>query len=125
MKLIKQLAGLFFALSFICMACLFVKIPLFTENKSLLKTLFLIFGALGLVFNLLSFNYSSKGNGFFNFLFWFGAIVLFFGLIFKMFHYPFHNLLLIIGFVVSASSFLFSKFYKSKKQENSEIIDQF
>jgi len=124
MNQIKKIAGLCFALSFICMAFLFVNVSLFTENKALLKTAFLIFGALGLMFNLLSYNQEKKGTSLINFLFWLGAITIFFGIIFKMFHYPFHTVLLIGGIFISASSFIISKFYKEDEKDDSDLVDQ-
>ncbi len=124
MNQIKKIAALCFALSFVCMALLFVKSTATYEYRSELKTGFLIFGALAMVFNLISYNYSSKGNTLFNFLFWVGAILIFFGIIFKMFHYPFHKLLILAGIFISASSFIVSKFYKENKKEDSDLVDQ-
>lgn len=124
MDQIKKIAALCFALSFICMALLFVKSTTTYEYRSELKTAFLIFGALAMVFNLISYNYSSKGNTLFNFLFWVGAILIFFGIIFKMFHYPFQKLLILAGIFISASSFIVSKFHKEDKKENSDLVDQ-
>ncbi len=124
MAQIKKIAGLCFALSFVCMALLFVKSPFISDYKSLLKTAFLIFGALAMLFNLISYNYSKKGNTLFNFLFWVGAIFIFFGIIFKMFHYPYRTILLMSGLFISAVSFIVSKFYKENKKNNSDLIDQ-
>jgi len=124
MEQIKKIAGLCFALSFICMALLFVKSSFVSEYKSQLKTAFLIFGALAMVFNLISYNYSNKGNTLFNFLFWVGAILIFFGIIFKMFHYPFYTLLILSGLFLSASSFIISKFYSEQKKDDSDLVDQ-
>lgn len=124
MAQIKKIAGLCFALSFVCMALLFVKSPFISDYKSLLKTAFLIFGALAMVFNLISYNYSNKGNTLFNFLFWVGAIFIFFGIILKMFHYPYRTILLMSGLFISAVSFIVSKFYKENKKNDSDLIDQ-
>ena len=124
MKQIKKIAGLCFALSFICMALLFVKSTIINDYRTELKTAFLIFGALAMVFNLISYNYSYKGNTLFNFLFWVGAILIFFGIIFKMFHYPFQTILILSGLFLSASSFIISKFYKEGKNDDSDLVDQ-
>ena len=124
MAQIKKIAGLCFALSFVCMALLFVQSPLLSDYKSQLKTAFLIFGALAMLFNLISYNYSKKGNTLFNFLFWVGAIFIFFGIIFKMFHYPYRTILLMSGLFISAVSFIVSKFYKENKKNDSDLIDQ-
>jgi len=124
MQLIKKIAGICFALSFLCMAFIFVKVDFFQTNKSIFKTAFLLFGAVGITLNLLSYNTSKNGNIIFNFLFWFGSILIFFGLIFKMLSYPFQNLLLISGISIVATSFILPKFYNSKKEKNSELIDQ-
>jgi chromate transport protein ChrA len=124
MELVKKIAGLCFALSFMCMALLFVKFSFVSEYRSELKTAFLIFGALAMVFNLISYNNSKIGNTLFNFLFWVGAILIFFGIIFKMFHYPFHTLLILAGLFISASSFIISKFYKEDKKNDSDLVDQ-
>jgi hypothetical protein len=124
MAQIKKIAGLCFALSFVCMALLFVQSPFISDYKSQLKTAFLIFGALAMLFNLISYNYSKKGNTLFNFLFWVGAIFIFFGIIFKMFHYPYRTILLMSGLFISAVSFIVSKFYKENKINDSDLIDQ-
>lgn len=124
MNQIKKIAGLCFALSFICMALLFVKSTIISDYRSVLKTAFLIFGALAMVFNLISYNYSNKGNTLFNFLFWVGAILIFFGIIFKMFHFPFQTLLILAGLFISAFSFIISKFYKENKKDDSDLVDQ-
>ena len=124
MEQIKKIAGFCFALSFICMALLFVKSSFVSDYKSQLKTVFLIFGALAMVFNLISYNYSNKGNTLFNFLFWVGAIFIFFGIIFKMFHYTYHTILILSGLFISASSFIISKFYRESKKNGSDLIDQ-
>jgi chromate transport protein ChrA len=124
MNQIKKIAGLCFALSFICMALLFVKSTIISDYRSVLKTAFLIFGALAMVFNLISYNYSNKGNTLFNFLFWVGAILIFFGIIFKMFHFPFQTLLILAGLFISAFSFIISKFYKENKKDDSDLLDQ-
>jgi hypothetical protein len=124
MAQIKKIAGLCFALSFVCMALLFVKSPFISDYKNQLKTAFLIFGALAMLFNLISYNYSKKGNTLFNFLFWVGAIFIFFGIIFKMFDYPYRTILLMSGLFISAVSFIVSKFYKENKKNDSDLIDQ-
>ena len=124
MAQIKKIAGLCFALSFVCMALLFVKSPFISDYKNQLKTAFLIFGALAMLFNLISYNYSKKGNTLFNFLFWVGAIFIFFGIIFKMFNYPYRTILLMSGLFISAVSFIVSKFYKENKKNDSDLIDQ-
>jgi hypothetical protein len=124
MEQIKKIAGLCFALSFICMALLFVKSTFINDYRTELKTAFLIFGALAMVFNLISYNYSNKGYTLFNFLFWVGAIFIFFGIIFKMFHYPYHTILILSGLFISASSFIISKFYKEGKNDDSDLVDQ-
>lgn len=121
---IKKIAGLCFAFSFICMALLFVKSATVSEYRNYLKSAFLIFGALAMVFNLISFNNSNNGNTLFNFLFWVGAILIFFGIIFKMFLYPFYTPLILTGLLISASSFIVSKFYKENKKDSSDLIDQ-
>ncbi len=120
---IKKIAGLCFALSFICMALLFVKNPLISDYRTNLKAAFLVFGALAMVFNLISYKNSKNGNTLFNFLFWLGATLIFFGIIFKMFHYAFYTLLILAGLFISASSFIISKFFKEKK-DDSDLVDQ-
>ncbi|MBU3659396.1 MAG: hypothetical protein FGM14_05990 [Flavobacteriales bacterium] len=124
MELVKKIAGICFALSFICMALLFVKSSFVYDYRSQLKTAFLIFGALAMVFNLISYNNTKQGNTLFNFLFWVGAILIFFGIIFKMFHYPFQNILIFCGLFLSATSIIISKFYKERKKNDSDLVDQ-
>jgi hypothetical protein len=124
MELIKKIGGLCFAFSFVFAALLFVKISPIVEYKSEFKTAFLIFGALGMALNLLSYNNTKQGNSLFNFVFWFGAIAIFFGIVFKMLHYPYHSVMIIAGIFISASSFVISKFYKGTKKDDSDLVDQ-
>ncbi len=87
------------------------------------KILFLIFGAIAFILNLVSFK-SGKHEKTFNLFYWIGSIVLFIGLSFKILHWPFSILILLIGGRILGISFLLPN--KTKKvKKDSELLDDF
>lgn len=133
MKRLKLIAGICYAASFFFGANLFFMfIPGLTINKTLI--IFLTFGGLGFLFNLISYTKDKTGNPSSNLTYWLGSFVIFSGLVFKMIGSPFISMI-IISFPLSKTLIitgsillLFSLFQmrrrKIKTQNEEEIIDQ-
>jgi hypothetical protein len=124
MKLVKIAAGISFALSFFCIALVFSNSSFTYSYNNQLKLSFIVFGAIAFVLNLISYEQDRKGTPFYNLIFWIGASVLFLGLISKLIHFPFTNILIIGGLIISGFSFVLSKTSVGKQKKDSDLIDQ-
>ncbi|MDX2359883.1 MAG: hypothetical protein QNK23_03685 [Crocinitomicaceae bacterium] len=119
---LKKLAGIAFAISFLMALRLFADVgPEYITLKAA-RTIFLISGALALLFNLLSFQHG-KHNLIFNFLYWAGSIVLFAGLAFYLFHLPYASNIIIIGLVIVGLSFVLPDSLLERKEKNTDLLD--
>ena len=85
----------------------------------------MVAGATALVLNLFSFQSSgkNKNNPAFNFVFWFGSLVLFVGLIFQFMHWPYNRLIVIAGLGITGISYFLSPTLISGKSDNSDVLD--
>jgi hypothetical protein len=86
--------------------------------------IFLFLGALGFLFNLVSYSKDKYGNPMSNLTYWLGSFFVFAGLVFKMLHFPFSISLIIIGAAILFVSIFFLRKRANKKDDN-EILDQF
>lgn len=114
----KRIASICFALAFI------LAIPVFTNvfsefiPKVYAKYGIIIFGGIALLMNLLSFRFDEKSENN-NPLFWMGTVLVFVGLIFKMQHLAYDQIILVGGLFVVGLSYFFNPFKKSDdKDEN-------
>ena len=82
----------------------------------------MIAGALALVLNLFSFQ-SNKQNPVFTLVFWLGSVVLFVGLVFQFKHWPYHQVIVIVGLAVTGISFFLSPSLLLGKSDNSDVLD--
>lgn len=122
---LKRIAGLFFALSFIMAIVLFTSFGRAYISFGTARIIFIIAGALALFFNLLSYT-QGKHSAIFSFIYWLGSMVLFIGLVFKIMHWPFSYPLLIIGFGVLITSFFIpSKNKEQENEKNEDLLDDF
>jgi uncharacterized membrane protein len=124
MKFVKIAAGVSFALSFFCIALVFSNSSFTYSYNNQLKLSFIVFGAIAFVLNLISYEQDRKGTPFYNLIFWIGASILFLGLISKLMHFPFTNILIIGGLIISGFSFVISKTSVGKQKKDSDLIDQ-
>ncbi|MBL1280561.1 MAG: hypothetical protein COA33_009825 [Fluviicola sp.] len=121
-NILKKIAGIAFAVAFLMAIVLFTGYGRSYISASVAKILFLIFGAIGFLFNLFSFNSEKKTVGF-NFFFWTGGIILLIGFIFKIMHWPFSRPAIILGMIILGVSFVVPNKTKSKK--NDDLLDDF
>lgn len=122
MKYLKRFAGLSFGLAFLCALVIFTGTGSSLVPIVLAKKLFIIFGGLGLFFNLLSFQ-SGKHNPTFSLIYWIGSVVLFTGLVFMMLHYPYSFYLIITGMAILGLSFFIPSERNQIKSKNEDLLD--
>ncbi|MES2799108.1 MAG: hypothetical protein V4638_03765 [Bacteroidota bacterium] len=120
--MLKRIAGLSFSLSFVMAIFLFTDIGDQLLSKKMVFYLFIIFGGLALVLNLISFRSGKQDSGF-NLFYWIGSIVLFGGFIFKFQHWPFSNVLLIGGMLIVGLSYFLPPGILDNKTKDEDILD--
>ena len=119
----KKISGFAFACAFAMAVILFTGYGREFIPINIAKVLFLIFGAIAFILNLISYK-TGKHEKTFNLFYWIGSIVFFIGLAFRILHWPFSNLILLIGAGVLGISFLLPG--KIKKQEkDDDLLDNF
>lgn len=123
LELIKKISGVAFAIAFLMALVLFANVGRQYISIYTAKMIFIAAGAIGLFLNLLTFK-TGKNSPIFNFSYWIGSIVLFIGLIFLQFRFPYGYYIIIAGLVILGLSF-FLPSSPSKKQEDSDILDSF
>jgi hypothetical protein len=123
MKKLKLIGGLCYLISFFFAASLFLNINIGMSGGMTL-VIFLFLGALGFLFNLVSYSKDKYGNPMSNLTYWLGSFFVFAGLVFKMLHFPFSISLIIIGAAILFVSIFFLRKRANKKDDN-EILDQF
>ncbi len=122
MKIFKNIAGVCFGIAFLMALVLFGDIGLQYISITTARYIFMISGALGLIFNLLSFQ-TGKHSPIYNFLYWSGSIILFGGLAFLQFRIPYGFQLLVAGMIVLGSSFFIPASLINKEQKDEDILD--
>jgi hypothetical protein len=123
MTIMKRLASLFFGLAFLMALNLFADVGREWISTSLARTLFIAFGAVALVLNLLSFQ-GGKNSPVFNFLYWAGTIIAFVGLVFQQFHLPYGMYILIAGMIVLGISLVLPEsLARSENEKRDDLID--
>ena len=120
--LIKRIASSCFAIAFLMAIVLFARVGTGYISMSTARIIFMVAGASALILNLFSFQ-SSKQNPIFTLVFWLGSVVLFVGLIFQFKHWPYHQVIVIVGLGVTGISFFLSPSLLIGKSENSDVLD--
>ena len=122
MYIVKRIASICFAIAFLMAIVLFARIGTEYISAPTARVVFMIFGALGLVLNLFTFQ-SSKSNPVFTLVFWLGSVVLFVGLVFQFKHWPYHQIIVITGLVITGISFFLSPTLLTGQSDNSDVLD--
>lgn len=120
--MIKKLAGVCFGIAFLMAIVLFTGKGSTFISIALAKYIFMISGAIGLLFNLLSFK-SGKHGPVFNFLYWSGSIVLFIGLTFVLMRWPYGFYIIISGMAILGASFLIPESIIKDQDKNTDLLD--
>lgn len=124
LEIIKRVAGVCFALSFAMAIVIFTGYGRQIVPISLARQLFLVFGIVAIFLNLISFQ-KGKHSPLYSLFFWGASIILFAGLVFRIFHWPGAGLLLIAGIIAMGGSFLIPSKRKEELQEDEELLDNF
>jgi len=122
-NVLKKIAGIAFAIAFLCAIVLFGGIGRQYISIYYAKIVFMVAGAIGLILNLLSFE-SGKHSPFFSLLYWLGSIVLFIGLVFLQLRLPFGFHIVVGGLIILGLSFVLPSNLVEKPQENDDLLDR-
>lgn len=118
-KLFKQIAGIGFAISFVFAVFIFTDIGNSYIPKTTAKYLFISFGGIAILFNLLSFE-RGKHNPTYSFVYWTGMLITFFGLTARLLQMPYSLYIMIAGILILGASFMISS--KRKEQEKPDDL---
>jgi len=121
--ILKRIAAVCFAISFLMAIVLFTRTGVEYIPLKVAKPIFLICGALGLLFNLLAFRTGKNSPGF-NLMYWLGSIIIFIGLAFILMHWPYGYYIVILGMGVIGLSFFFKPNLDEEDQPN-DLLDDF
>ncbi len=123
MMVLKRVASVAFGISFLLAINIFAGVGREYMDVRTARLLFLIFGAIALLANLLSFQ-SGKNGPVFNFLYWAGSIIAFVGLIFHQFHLPYSMIVIIAGMGILGISFVLpSGLDRLENQKDDDLLD--
>ncbi len=117
LKSLSSLGNLSFILGITCFYFLYSNNSILPVST--LKTLFYIFGGLGILLNLLQVKEEGLEN--FNMLHWIGTLIVFIGLVGKTAHVSQLIYLIYGGLAVIGISYFYNPF--SKKESNSDLLD--
>lgn len=117
----KRIGAVCFALAFISAIGAFTHVTnLISQSDA--RYLVIIFGAIALLMNLLSFRYDQSNENS-NLLYWIGTFVVFAGLILKMQRFNYSEYILIAGLLVIGLSYFYNPFQQNKDESNDDLLD--
>jgi hypothetical protein len=119
LKSFSSLGNIFFILGIACFYFIISNNPILPLKT--LRILFISFGALGIVLNLLQVKEEGLENS--NILHWIGSLIIFIGLIGKALHFQSFFFLIFIGLGVTGISYFYNPFSK-KDNSNTDILDE-
>lgn len=122
--ILKRIASICFAIAFLMALVLFADFGRTYISYSTAKLIFIVMGALGLLFNLLSFR-SGKQNAGYNLFFWSGAIILFIGMVFQQMRWPYSFYIMITGMAIMGISFFITKDITKEEPDENQLLDDF
>lgn len=122
LKLLKTIGGVAFMISFALALVIFGGIGRSVIDLGTARILFIGFGGLGLILNLVTFQ-TEKYHPLYNLTYWSGAIVTFVGLLFLFMQWPYGRYILIGGLLVLGVSFFLPKKWVDPRGENSDLLD--
>lgn len=121
--ILKKIAAIAFAIAFLMGINLFLGYGRSFISIVTARYIFMIAGAVGLVFNLLAFD-TGKQNPILNFTYWTASIVIFGGLLAQYMHWPFSKQIILGGMIIMGISFIL-KSDKPDSEGDQEILDDF
>lgn len=121
---IKTISGICFALAFSCMLLLVFDIRIQYISRSYLILGLFGFGLVGAVLNLLNAD-DSPHKLTYSIVYWVGNILILIGLAFRLMHWPFATIILLIGCLVLGVSFFLPKKRTKESDDQNDLIDNF
>jgi archaellum biogenesis protein FlaJ (TadC family) len=122
LQILKRVGGICFAIAFIMALPIFGRIGLEYISIPTARYLFIGFGALGLILNLVTFQ-TGRYQPLYNLTYWGGSIIVFAGLIMNLFRIQFAVFVMIAGLLIVGVSFVLPKRYVERKDSNPDILD--
>lgn len=122
--MLKRVSGIAFALAFIMAIVLFTGYGSSIIPINTAKYLFFAFGAIALFTNLISFQ-QGKHSPIYSFAFWSASILLFIGFIFKIMHWPYSTIIMIVGLSALGLTFFIPSTRSTEKEKDEELLDNF
>jgi len=122
LRLLKNFGGVCFAIAFVLVINIYGGIGREYISLTTAKYLFLGFGGLGLVLNLVTFQ-TGKYHPIYNLTYWGGSLVTFSGLIMNFFSIQYSDYVLIGGLIIVGVSFFLPKKYVEAKDGNPDLLD--
>lgn len=123
----NRLSLLCFALSFIAMALIFTRYPVFGLSfQDILRYGVIYVGMLGFVFSILSIYFDKKRKANTQkqkgLVFYIGAGIVMLGVVFKIMHWPMASTLILAGLIISLFATFLGKLQPSKP-ESEDLLD--
>lgn len=120
----KRISSIAFALAFLMAIVLFTGMGREIVSVSIAKYLFILFGAIGLILNLVSFE-QGKHSPIYNLVFWLSSILIFIGFVFKIQHWPFSTIILLVGITALGATFFIPSKKDDTQQKDENLLDNF
>lgn len=122
--IMKRISSIAFALAFLMAIVLFTGMGREIVSVSIAKYLFILFGAIGLILNLVSFE-QGKHSPIYNLVFWLSSILIFIGFVFKIQHWPFSTIILLVGITALGATFFIPSKKDETQQKDENLLDNF
>lgn len=122
MKALKTIGGFAFVVALILAINIFAGVGRAFISLQNARYLFIAFGALGLVLNLITFQ-TGKYHPIYNLVYWLGSIITFVGLISLLMYWPYARYTLIFGMLTIGVSFFLPQKWVDPRDKNPELLD--
>lgn len=122
MKIMKTIGGFAFIVALIFALNIFANIGREFMSRQTALYLFIGFGGIGLLLNLITFQ-TGKYHPVYNLVYWLGSIITFAGLISMLMRWPYARYTLIFGMLTIGVSFFLPKRWVDPKDSNPDLLD--
>lgn len=123
-QLLRRISSISFGIAFLMAIVLFAGYGRSMISPVTAKYIFIACGAVALLLNLLTFQ-GGKQNPIYNFVYWIGSLVLFTGLIFFVFRWPYAFYIIIAGLGLTGVSFFIPAEKPTEKNKDEQLLDDF
>lgn len=123
-QLLRRISSIAFAIAFLMAIVLFAGVGRSYVSLITAKYIFISSGAIALLLNLLTFQ-GGKQNPLYNFIYWIGSLVLFAGLLFFLFRWPYGFYIIVAGLGITGISFFIPTEKPTTQQKNEQLLDDF